>query len=128
VLKLVSGSITPTVWVSRGTTRLRRVGGVRRPTDAQFNLGQLYRNGQGVPQDHAAAASWYRKAAEQGDANAQVNLGVMHDKGEGVPQDYVLAHLWFNLAAASGGNEAVAKARDMVASKMTPRRSRKPRS
>jgi TPR repeat protein len=32
--------------------------------------------GQGVPQDYAVAVSWYRKAAEQGDADAQVNLGV----------------------------------------------------
>jgi TPR repeat protein len=32
---------------------------------AQLNLGTMYGNGQGVPKDHAEAAKWYRKAAEQ---------------------------------------------------------------
>ncbi len=30
----------------------------------------MYANGQGVPQDYAEAARWYRMAAEQGDASA----------------------------------------------------------
>ena len=42
---------------------------------AQFALGFMYDSGEGVPQDHAQAAIWYRKAAEQGDAKAQNNLG-----------------------------------------------------
>ena len=33
---------------------------------AQFNLGIMYDEGQGVPQDYAEALKWYRKAAEQG--------------------------------------------------------------
>lgn len=33
---------------------------------AQFNLGAMYRNGQGVPQDDALAAAWTRKATDQG--------------------------------------------------------------
>ncbi len=36
--------------------------------EAQFNLGGMYRQGRGVPQDDAEAMKWYRKAAEQGDA------------------------------------------------------------
>ena len=47
--------------------------------DAQYNLGLMYANGEGVPEDDAEAVHWYRKAAEQGDANAQNNLGVMYD-------------------------------------------------
>jgi len=39
--------------------------------EAQFNLGLMYIDGQGVPQDYTQAAQWYRKAAEQGDATAQ---------------------------------------------------------
>ncbi len=34
------------------------------------------RNGEGVPQDYAEAAKWYRLAAEQGYATAQTILGV----------------------------------------------------
>jgi uncharacterized protein len=69
---------------------------------AQYNLGVMYDDGQGVPQDYAVAVSWYRKAAEQGDADAQVNLGVLYGMGQGVPQDYVIAHMWFSLAVTGG--------------------------
>ena len=54
---------------------------------AQHNLGVMYENGQGVPQDYAEALKWFRLAADQGDAKAQHNLGVMYYYGEGVPQD-----------------------------------------
>ena len=33
---------------------------------AQYNLGVMYGNGQGVPQDYKAALEWYTLAAEQG--------------------------------------------------------------
>ena len=36
----------------------------------------------------AEAASWFRKAADQGNPGAQYALGVMHYTGRGVPQDY----------------------------------------
>ena len=50
---------------------------------AQFNLGRMYANGQGVTQDYAEAVSWYRKAAEQGNAFAQFDLGLLYEKGRG---------------------------------------------
>ena len=50
---------------------------------AQYNLGVMYDNGQGVPQNYAEAVKWYRLAADQGDASAQYNLGVMYDNGRG---------------------------------------------
>ena len=83
------------------------------------NLGFMYNNGQGVPQDYAETVKWYRLAAEQGHASAQNNLGLMYDNGEGVPQDYVQAHMWYNLAGAQGLEQA-AKNRDNVAKRMTP--------
>ena len=70
--------------------------------DAQFNLGVMYRNGRGVPQDDKTAVKWYTLAAEQGDAGAQNNLGKMYDIGRGVPQDYKTAVKWFRLAADQG--------------------------
>lgn len=33
---------------------------------AQYNLGMMYRKGQGVSKDGKESAKWYRKAAEQG--------------------------------------------------------------
>ncbi len=47
---------------------------------AQYFLASLYANGQGVVQDDAEAAKWYKLAAAQGDAGAQLNLGLMYAK------------------------------------------------
>src|SRR5208282_724350 len=43
--------------------------------DAQYDLGAMYRDGKGVPQDYAEAVKWWRKAADQGNAHAQGGLG-----------------------------------------------------
>ena len=69
---------------------------------AQYNLGQRYRRGRGVPQDDAQAAVWYRKAADQGDARAQYNFGAAYADGRGVPQDDAQAAVWFRNAANQG--------------------------
>jgi len=53
----------------------------------QANLGVLYENGLGVPQDYGKARQWYEHAAPQGDANAQNNLGYLYVDGKGVPKD-----------------------------------------
>ena len=54
---------------------------------AQFSLGLMYADGEGVPKDDAEAVRWYRLAAEQGNAAAQFSLGLMYADGEGVPKD-----------------------------------------
>jgi TPR repeat protein len=74
--------------------------------DAQFVLGMLYDAGNGVPQDQAVAASWYRKAAEQNHLVAQLFLGVLFYSGQGVKQDYVEAARWFRTPADSGQQQA----------------------
>ena len=54
---------------------------------AQFNLGLMYANGEGVAEDDSQATEWYRQAAAQGDTQAQFNLGWMYATGEGVVED-----------------------------------------
>ena len=49
--------------------------------NAQFNLGAMYANGEGVSKDDAEAVKWYRLAAAQGHAKAQYILGVMYVTG-----------------------------------------------
>ncbi|WP_404333439.1 SPOR domain-containing protein [Sphingomonas sp. MMS12-HWE2-04] len=44
--------------------------------DAQFNLGQAYKLGRGVPKDPGLAEQWYRKAALQGHEQAEANYGL----------------------------------------------------
>ncbi len=73
--------------------------------EAQFELGLLYFNGQGVEQDYTQAAHWYRQAAEQGHAEGQYNLGVHYDTGQGVEQDYRQAAHWYRQAAEQGHAE-----------------------
>src|SRR5712692_8709765 len=70
--------------------------------EAQFSLGIMYANGQGVPQDYAEALKWFRLAAAQGIAKAQNSLGSIYANGQGVPQDSAEALKWFRLAAAQG--------------------------
>ncbi len=44
---------------------------------AQYNLGLIYKNGEGVSQDYEKAIDWFTKSAEQGFAVAQYYLGLM---------------------------------------------------
>ena len=74
--------------------------------EAQSNLGVMYVNGTGVPQDDVEAVKWYRKSAEQGFAMAQLKLGAMYENGRGVPQDHVGAVKWYRMAAEQGDAEA----------------------
>ncbi len=69
---------------------------------AQFNLGLMYFNGNGVAQDYKTAVKWYTLAAAQGVASAQYNLGLMFEEGNGVAQDYKTAVKWYTLAAEQG--------------------------
>lgn len=71
-------------------------------TEAQYDLGLMYANGEGVARDDEQAVRWFRLAAEQGDADAQFNLSFMYLNGEGVPQDYEEAIRWFRAAAEQG--------------------------
>ena len=73
---------------------------------AQFLLGTMYFNGQGVEQDRARAFEWSSKAAEQGHAQAQHFLGVMYEYGHGIEKDDKKAVEWYSKAAEQGNNKA----------------------
>jgi hypothetical protein len=102
----------PTLWP------LNRDGLTRSNAVAQYNLGSMYENGEGVIQDYEAALEWYTLAAERENAEAQNNLGVMYALGHGVIQDYTRAHMWWTIAA-SQGDEKAAENRDEIANDMT---------
>ena len=74
---------------------------------AQTRLGDMYEQGQSVPQDYALAVLWYRRAADQGFKVAQWLVGTYYQTGYGVQQDYVQAHMWYNLSATQGWGAAV---------------------
>ncbi len=54
---------------------------------AQYFVAVEYATGERISRDPAVAATWYRRAAEQGHAEAEYNLGIMHLEGDGVTQN-----------------------------------------
>ena len=88
-------------------------------SSAQFNLGLLYYDGKGVPQDYTEAANWFRRAAEQDYEKAEHNLGAMYGSGKGVKRDYIQAYKWLNICAGKG-DTGCASQRDLIAKKLKP--------
>jgi TPR repeat protein len=75
---------------------------------AQFNLGVMCANGQGIPKDDAKALQWFQKAADQGDSGAQFYLGNIHQRSSfgalavNARESRIEAYKWFHIAAAQG--------------------------
>ena len=72
---------------------------------AMHDLALYLRSGTAIPQDYAAAAKWYRRAAEWGGwgfAGSQNNLGDMYENGHGVPKSLGDAIYWYTRAAFQG--------------------------
>jgi TPR repeat protein len=66
------------MWYARATDRDSAA--------AMVKLGALLENGNGAPQDHAAAVALYQRAANEGDASGMYAWARMLDDGKGVPQ------------------------------------------
>jgi TPR repeat protein len=79
---------------------------------AQFNLGIMHANGQGMPCDRTQSLAWMQRAADLGDAGAQYRLGITHQRAirDGLPenaaQSRIAAYQWLRLAANQGYPEA----------------------
>jgi photosystem II stability/assembly factor-like uncharacterized protein len=69
---------------------------------AQNELGLMYDQGEGLPNDDAEAVKWYRRAADRGYAFAQYNLGLKYHYGKGVAQNDAEALKWFLRATEQG--------------------------
>ena len=75
--------------------------------DAQFMLGHLVQNGLGQPWSNAAAAEWYRQAADQDLPEAQTALADLYLRGVGVEPNLETGAQLLERAAASGHPPAV---------------------
>ena len=86
---------------------------------AQYSLGMMYYNGDGIPKrDYKAAIEWFYKAAEQEYVHAQYVLGDMYYNGHGIPKkDYITAYVWFSLAVEQGHEDAHKSLDDMIKNK-----------
>jgi TPR repeat protein len=94
-----------------------RIAGEKGHSSAQYNLGWMYDQGDGVRKDAIEAVKWYRLAAEQGGDDAQYNLGWMYDQGKGVGQNPAEAAKWYRRAAQQGNASAQATLGVMLASR-----------
>jgi len=74
---------------------------------AQNNLGVMYLDGKGVPQNMSEAVRYLSLAAAAGSSLGQNNLGGLYREGKGVPRDYVLAARWFTASAGQGNAAAM---------------------
>ena len=75
-------------------------------TNAQYNLGFIYKDGKGVPVDYEKALHYYKLAAEGGALSAYNNIGVMYKEGLGVPQSYEKAFEYYKVGADKGNRVA----------------------
>jgi cell division septation protein DedD len=71
--------------------------------DAEFNLGQAYRLGRGVPIDLGAAKMWFEKAANAGHLDAETTLGLLLFQNG----DQVAGLKWLRRAAEEGEPRAL---------------------
>jgi TPR repeat protein len=85
---------------------------------AQYQLGLLYLNGEGVEKDLQKGKLLLVQAAESGNVNAQYNLAVMYLEGLEVEQDKEYAIFWLQKAASQGHQIAI-KALDSIIEKQT---------
>jgi len=74
------------------------------------NLGALYKDGDGVPQDDARTFICFSRAAEGGLAQGLYNLGMLYDQGIGCDEDHDKALDLCRKAAYKGH----AKAKDII--------------
>lgn len=74
--------------------------------EAQYHLGWLYANGNGLAVDIVKAMDWWMQAARQGHADAQFAVGLAYTTGEGIRKDLDQAVRWYLTAAHQGHQDA----------------------
>jgi len=75
---------------------------------AQIMLGALYNKGGAVQRDDKIAATWFEKAANQGNVEALYQLGYLYENSQ-LPRDYKAAAGLYHKAAQQGSAKAQAR-------------------
>ena len=71
------------------------------------NLGNAYKNGDGVNVDYQKAKKLFQEAYQKGDNTAPRNIALLYQKGQGMPKSLEKALEWFNKAAEIGNVDAL---------------------
>ncbi|SDU18319.1 tetratricopeptide repeat protein [Halopseudomonas salegens] len=86
-------------------------------SQAQFELGDLYYQGDRITRDFDQALNWLEEASLQGHPTAQYQLGLMHYQGEGVERNLAQAYIILKMSAVNG-EDAAMDASDRIALQM----------
>jgi TPR repeat protein len=81
---------------------------------AQFNLGWLYRNGNGVAVNNERARQLWEQAARSGHAEAQMALALLYGQRGSPLEDEAQAIHWYRKAAEQGIEDAILVLLDYV--------------
>ena len=75
---------------------------------AQFDLGVMYLQGNGVVKNERVAFHYLHKAARKNHMEAKFQMGLCFLEGRGVKKQAQLARYWFKLAVKAGHPKAMA--------------------
>ena len=81
--------------------------------EAQYQLGQLYYNGEKLRKNYRTAFEWFSKAAESGHVVAQRVVAEMYISGKKIGKDHKKAFYWMLCAAMQGDIIAYEQLADM---------------
>ena len=70
--------------------------------EAQYELANMYYNGENVEIDYKKAIEWYKLSAEKGLLDSQLKLGYMYYSGTNINKNLEEAMKWYSLAANNG--------------------------
>ena len=88
---------------SNATEMLDRfIGDSKDHGESQYQLGMMYRHGEGCETNNEDAVKCFRKAAAKGHVFAQLELGTMYFFGDGVVTNNHEAVKWLSLSAEQG--------------------------
>ena len=69
---------------------------------AQYYLGEMYRQGNGVQINLQEALKWYSLSSETNNAAPQYRLGNIYESGQAGSEDLKAAYMWYALASING--------------------------
>ena len=101
---------------------------VEREIRATVAIAGMHRFGEGRPVNFAAAARWYKRAADAGNPIAQLNYAELLETGRGIARDRAAALMWYDRAARQGNDWAVKQRARLAAEAAKPKKRRPPGS
>ena len=102
-IALITAAMTALLFAGYGRTPEQRLELIKKAhegnAEAQWEVGLMHENGEGVTQSYEEAAKWYEKAAAQNYPAACNNLALLYHSGKGVKTNLKAAEKYYLIAA-----------------------------